>query len=144
MDLDTTLAFSLAVVFAYVSAPPLLGDWLSDVVQVESMSRPPYGIGIPFGLTLQLDGRDWDCTGELIAYEPPAVVAYRFFAGPRTFVLRLTCAASGNGTRLRIRHASAGPLAVDVGRLEEALARRRISDPTAREDELAVRLDEWS
>jgi hypothetical protein len=124
MDCDATLDFPLALVFAHLSAPALLGDWLSEVVRVGSTPLVPAGIGVTFGLTLCREERDLAATGEVIAYEPPAMTAYRIVAGPHVHVVRLSCAASGAGTRLRIHQASAGRLAVDVGRLEQALARR--------------------
>jgi hypothetical protein len=76
MDCEATLAFPLALVFAHLSTPALLGDWLSDVVRVGSTPLVPAGIGVTFGLTLCREERDLAATGEVIAYEPPAMTAY--------------------------------------------------------------------
>ena len=84
------------------------------------------GIGVTFGLRLRHGDGDICGSGELIGYEPPWSVAYRLVAGPHTYVLRLTCVASDDGTRVRIRQAdSAVPLAVDLGRLPETHPRQR-------------------
>jgi uncharacterized protein YndB with AHSA1/START domain len=124
MDCELTMAIPLAAVFAHVATPSLLGDWLTDVVWVESMPSLPLGIGFHFLVSVQRDGRLHSGTGEVIAYEPPATIAYRITARPHMHVVRLSCAASSADTRLRIHQVSAAPLAVDLSRLEQALARR--------------------
>jgi hypothetical protein len=64
-----------------------------------------------------------------LGQQSPWSVAYRLVAGPLTYVLRLTCVASDDGTRVRIRQAdSAVSLAVDLGRLPERI-RVSAADP---------------
>jgi uncharacterized protein YndB with AHSA1/START domain len=120
MDHDTTLARPLAAVFSHLAAPALLADWLPEVAAVQAEAGQPAGIGVMFGLRLRRGGRDIGGTGELIAYEPPWSVAYRFTAGSHTFVLRVTCVSSDGATRVRIRQADgSAPLAVDLDRLAQ-------------------------
>jgi len=120
MNHDTTLAQPLAAVFAYLAAPARLAGWLPEVAAVQAEAGPPAGIGVTFGLRLHRDGQDIRGAGELIAYEPPWSVAYRFTAGAHTFVLRVTCIAADGATRVRVRQADgAAPLAVDLDQLRD-------------------------
>jgi uncharacterized protein YndB with AHSA1/START domain len=120
MDHDTTLAQPLAAVFAYLAAPAWLTGWLPEVAAVQADPGQPAGIGVTFDLRLQRDGQDIRGAGEVIAYEPPWSVAYRFTAGSHTFVLRVTCVSSDGATRVRVRQADgAAPLAVDLDRLRD-------------------------
>ncbi len=112
------LARSLVAVFDHLAAPLRLGDWLPEVTAVKGKAGEPGGIGIVFGLRLRHDGREVPGTGEVIAFEPPWCVAYRLVAGPRTYVLRLTCVNIGGATRVSVHQANAMPaLSVDFGLL---------------------------
>lgn len=122
MNHEVTLAQPLAAVFGHLAAPSRLADWLPDVAGVQAGAGQPAGIGVTFGLRLRHGDRDVPGSGELIGYEPPWSVAYRLVAGPDTYVLRLTCVSSDDGTRVRVRQADgAVPLAVDLGRLPELI-----------------------
>jgi uncharacterized protein YndB with AHSA1/START domain len=123
MDHEAMLPHPLAEVFGRLCEPLRLADWLPEVTGVQADGELPDGIGADFGLRLRRDGQAVDGTGELIAYEPPWRVAYRVRCGPQLFVLRLTCTASGTGTRVHVHQAdSPAALAVDLARLQQALA----------------------
>jgi hypothetical protein len=123
MNHEVTVAQPLAAVFGHLAAPSRLADWLPEVAGVQAGAGQPTGIGVTFGLRLRHGDRDIRGSGELIGYEPPWSVAYRLVAGPHTYVLRLTCVSSDNGTRVRVRQAGgAVPLAVDLGRLPELIS----------------------
>jgi uncharacterized protein YndB with AHSA1/START domain len=127
MDVDATLAQPIAAVFAHLAAPAHLGDWLADVqgVQVEVATTWPLDGSAVFGLRLRVDGGALAASGELIAYEPPWLVAYRLCVGERTHIVRLACTASAAGTRLRIHQGGATEsLALDLERLRRALRAR--------------------
>lgn len=123
MDQDAMLAHPLAVVFGHLAAPARLADWLPEVACVQAGAALAAGIGARFTLRLRRDGREIPGTCELIGYEPPWSAAYRLVAGPATYVLRLTCTASGHATRVCVRQADGtAHLAVDLARLRQALA----------------------
>lgn len=123
MDLDATLPQPLEQVFARLAAPLQLGDWLPEVRRVEATPALLLGLGAVFTLTLRTDGRECVVSGEMIAYEPPWLAAFRLLAGERTHLLRLTCSACADGTRVQIHQADAeSPLRVDLDRLARALA----------------------
>ena len=122
MNHEVTVAQPLAAVFGHLAVPSRLADWLPEVAGVQAAAGQPTGIGVTFGLRLRRGDRDIRGSGELIGYEPPWSVAYRLVAGPHTYVLRLTCVASDNGTRVLVRQAGAVPLAVDLGRLPELIS----------------------
>ncbi len=120
--MDATVAQPIAVVFAHLTAPARLGDWLVDVGRIEAEASPTLDVGALFALTLRGDGGPLAATGEMIAYEPPWLAAYRLCVGERTYIVRLACSACAGGTRLQIRQGGAhGPLAVDLERLTRAL-----------------------
>ena len=122
MDSDATLEFSLGAVFGHVSRPGRLGDWLPQAARVK-VGRGPVDVGHRFSLQLVLEGDEMQASGELIAYEPPWSVAYRLLAGQRAHVLRVTCSAAGENTSVHVhQHEVGAPLAVDFGRLHDALA----------------------
>jgi hypothetical protein len=123
MDHDAKLAHPLALVFGHLATPARLGDWLPDVVAVQAGPAPSAGIEEEFTLRLRRGDREIPGTGELIGYEPPWSAAYRLAAGSATYVLRLTCTASGHATRVSIRQAGqAAYLTVDLARLQQILA----------------------
>jgi uncharacterized protein YndB with AHSA1/START domain len=121
MDDDQMLRHPIEAVFGHLAAPARLGDWLPGATRIQA----PDGAA---AFTLRLrrgDGTQIAATGELIAYEPPWLVAYRLRAGPDTNVLRITCTATGAGTRVHVRQAGpAGPVTVDLARLRQAITAR--------------------
>jgi hypothetical protein len=132
MDRDVTLAYPLATVFGRVATPARLADWLPDVISVHPDPQPaaePDAV-TTFRLRLRRGGGEVVGIGELIAFEPPWSAAYRLVAGPATYVLRLTCTASGGATRLSVRQAGGpAPLAVDLARLSQRLAVTTVAVP---------------
>jgi hypothetical protein len=122
MDVHTTLALPITAVFHHVAAQCRLGDWLDDVAGVEAATGLP-GIGVVFALTLRRGERLVAATGEVVAYEPPWLVAYRLRVGAHTHVVRLECTASEGATRLHVHQGeSDGALSVDLARLAVAVA----------------------
>jgi hypothetical protein len=123
MNHEVMLTQPLAAVFDHLAVPSRLADWLPEVAGVQADAGQPAGIGVTFGLRLRHGDGDIRGSGELIGYEPPWSLAYRLVAGSQTYVLRLTCVSSDDGTRVRVRQAGgAVPLAVDLGRLPELIS----------------------
>lgn len=122
MDYQAQLASPVRDVFARLAAPSRLGEWLGEVITAPA--APPLGsIGEPFALTIRIDAAETGAAGEMTAYEPPWLVGYRLIAGPRTYLLRVTCTARDGGTQIRVHQASdAAPLTVDLHRLKLTLA----------------------
>jgi hypothetical protein len=134
MDLYATLAPPITAVFEHVAAPSRLGDWLGEVAGVEATTGLP-GVGVVFGLTLRRGERLVAATGELVAYEPPWLVAYRLRVGAHTHVLRLECTAGEDATRLHVHQADGdGALSVDLARLAVAVAAAGTSGATGAAD----------
>jgi uncharacterized protein YndB with AHSA1/START domain len=134
MNLYATLAQPITAVFQHVAAPSRLGDWLDDVAGVEAATWQP-GVGVVFALTLRRGERLVAATGELVAYEPPWLVAYRLRVEAATHVLRLTCTASEGATRLHVHQGvSDGALTIDLARLAVAVAAARTSGATGAAD----------
>jgi hypothetical protein len=70
-----------------------------------------------------------------VAYELPRLVAYRLRVEASTYVLRLTCTASEDATRLHLHQGeSDGALSVDLACLAVAVAAARTSGVTGAED----------
>jgi len=91
MDHSATIPHPMTVVFEHIAAPSRLGDWLTKVVRVEAEAVSLLGIGVAFGLTVFQNGSERAASGEIIAFEPPWLAAFRLFVGERTYVMRLTC-----------------------------------------------------
>jgi uncharacterized protein YndB with AHSA1/START domain len=135
MDLYATLAQPLTAVFHHVATPSRLGDWLAEVAGVEANAKEPLGIGVVFALTLRRGERLMPATGELVAYEPPWLIAYRLRVEAATHVLRLTCTAGAGATRLHVYQGeSDGALTIDLARLAVAVAAARASGATGAAD----------
>jgi hypothetical protein len=123
MDLSATVAWPLDQVFACLADPSRLGDWLLEVRRVAAAPTLFLGLGVTFTLTLQAESRECAASGEIIAYEPPWLAAYRLFAEEQIHILRLTCRVCPEGTRVQIHQASGkNPLHIDLAGLEQALA----------------------
>ncbi len=121
MHYSATIPSPLTVIFEHIAAPSSLGDWLSEVVRVEAEAVSLLGIGTAFELTLRQSGSECAASGEMIAFEPPWLAAFRLCTGERTHVLRLTCCRCDGGSRLQI-HQDRGdsPLTIDLTRLGRA------------------------
>ena len=120
MDLYATLAQPITAVFQHVADPSRLGDWLGELAGVEAGVA---GVGVVFALTLRRDERLVAATGELVAYEPPWLVAYRLRVGASIHVVRLACTSGAGATRLHVHQADGeGALTVDLARLAAAVA----------------------
>jgi len=133
MDDVITLAWPLADVFGHLATPARLTCWLPGVVAVHTDTTAPAGIGTEFTLRIRRGDREFSGTGELIGYEPPWSAAYRLVTGQITSVLRLTCTASGQATRVHVRQAD-GPalLAVDLASVGRLLAGAQAADASPR------------
>jgi hypothetical protein len=129
MDLYATLAQPITAVFQHVANPSRLGDWLGELAGVEAGAAGPAGVGVVFALTLRRDERLVAATGELVAYEPPWLVAYRLRVGASTHVVRLACTAGAGATRLHVHQADGdGALTIDLARLAAAVAAARTGE----------------
>jgi len=121
MDRYATLAAPLEAVFARLTDPARLGDWLPQLtrVDIDPDQLLGIGIGIAFAVTTDLTG-DQRVSCEVAAHEPPWLVAYRLMmTGP--VLIRATCAAHVSGTRVHVHQTDgAQPLHVDLARLELA------------------------
>jgi len=117
MDHYVTLARPVAAVFADLATPARLGDWLTEVIRVDAEPAAVIGVGTALTLTMGSGGIERVVAGEVTGYEPPWLIAYRIFlAQPR--VLRFTCSASDNATRVHVHQSDdASPLTVDLSLL---------------------------
>jgi Polyketide cyclase / dehydrase and lipid transport len=119
MDLYVTSPRPVRAVFDHLADPSRLGDWLPDVSAVGPDSSG--GNGADFPLTVNVDGIEVAASGEVIAFEPPWLVGYRLFIGPRIHGLRITCTAEVGGTRIHVHQPdNAAPLTIDLVRLTRA------------------------
>jgi uncharacterized protein YndB with AHSA1/START domain len=116
MDQYVTLDRPLATVFADLATPARLGDWLTEVIHVNT-EPAVVGVGAALTLTMREGGTVGVVDGEVIGYEPPWLIAYRIFlTQPR--VLRFTCSASDGATRVHVHQSDdAAPLTIDLSGL---------------------------
>jgi hypothetical protein len=120
MDLYATFASPVKAVFGHLADPSRLSDWLPDISATDP--GPIDGTGADFPLTVHVDGTEVAGSGEVTAFEPPWLVGYRLFIGPRALGLRVTCAAQDGGTRIHVHQPDhADPLTIDLARLNRAL-----------------------
>jgi hypothetical protein len=117
VDHYVTLTRPVAAVFAELARPARLGDWLTDVLQVDTEPAAIVGIGTALALTVREGCTVRVVEAEVIGYEPPWLIAYRIFlAQPR--VLRFTCSTSDGATRVHVHQSDdASPLTVDLSLL---------------------------
>ena len=121
MDLYATFPSPVEAVFAHLADPSHLGDWLPEVA-APAPSGSPDGTGAEFPLIVRAGGTPVAATGEITAFEPPWLVGYRLFAGPRTASIRVTCTAQPGGTRIHVHQPDAAvPLTIDLARLTRVL-----------------------
>jgi hypothetical protein len=120
MDLYATFPSPVKAVFGHLADPSRLGDWLPEITAADPGSSD--GTGADFPLIAHVDGIEVAAAGEVTAFEPPWLVGYRLFIGPRTHGLRVTCAAQDGGTRIHVHQRDeAAPLTIDLARLADVL-----------------------
>jgi len=120
MDLYARFDRSIESVFDRLADPSRLGDWLPQVTVPSSGT--PDGAEATFPLTVAVDGVPVAGTGEMTAFEPPWLVGYRLFIGPRAHGLRVTCTAQPGGTRIHVHQPDDDiRLTIDLARLGRAL-----------------------
>jgi hypothetical protein len=120
MDLYATFPSPVKAVFGHLADPSRLGDWLPDISVVDA--GPSDSPGADFPITMHVDGIELSASGEVTAFEPPWLVGYRLFIGPRTHGLRVTCTAQDGGTRVHVHQPDhAAPLLIDLAKLTRAL-----------------------
>lgn len=116
MDLYATLHAPVEQVFARAADPTRLQQWLPDVAQVDIDQTEVIGIGATFAVVLRAGGREQVLEGEVVAYEPPWLVAYRLLL-PEPRLVRLVCTGQAE-TRIHLHQSDgADQLAVDLARL---------------------------
>jgi hypothetical protein len=120
MNWQATVRVPIGVVFELLGDPSRLGDWLPEVT-VPAAPPGAADAGARFTLTVGDGSARLAAEGEVTACEPPWLAGYRLFIGPRTVILRVTCAARADGSQVRVRQAGDIALAVDLGRLARAL-----------------------
>jgi hypothetical protein len=136
MNWQTTVCSPVWVTFGHLADPSRLGDWLPEVT---GPTAPGPTAPETFTLTVVLGadadvhgradvgrvpagaGRAVTAAGELTAFEPPWLVAYRLFIGRRAVTLRVTCSADAGNTDVQLHQGGSIRLAVDFGRLAHVL-----------------------
>jgi hypothetical protein len=118
MDQYVTLDRPVAAVFADLATPARLGDWLPEVIQVNTEPAAVIGVGTALTLTMRSGGTVRVVDADVIGYEPPWLVAYRIFLAPPR-VLRITCSASDGATKVHLQQNNdAAPLTIDLSPLQ--------------------------
>lgn len=116
MDLYATLHAPVERVFSRAADPTQLRQWLPDVAQVDIEPAALIGVGTTFTVVLRADGPECVLAGEVVAYEPPRLIAYRLLL-PEPRLVRLVCTGNAE-TRIHLYQSdTADPLAVDLARL---------------------------
>lgn len=72
----------LAEVFAYVSDLRHSREWPEALSEVRKTTEGPLGVGARFTFARKFLGRKMEGSNEFTAYEPNALVAFRFGGGP--------------------------------------------------------------
>ena len=69
-------------VFAFVADYSNNVKWQSGVISAEFTSPGPVGAGTTFKYDAEFMGRKLETTGELTAYDPPKMIAWKSTSGP--------------------------------------------------------------
>ena len=69
-------------VFAFVADYSNNVKWQSGVISAEFTSPGPVGVGTTFKYDAEFMGRKLETTGELTAYDPPKMIAWKSTSGP--------------------------------------------------------------
>ena len=86
------------------------------------------GVGATFEQAIACAGQTQVVAAEVVAYEPPAPLAWLTDPGGRRVVTRISLEAVGTHTRLRLRRQAIGGLEAEAGAcapLEDGLLRLR-------------------
>jgi uncharacterized protein YndB with AHSA1/START domain len=118
----------IGAVFEFLSEPEHLADWQAEVQWARRTTDGPMGVGAAFEHAIACDGQTRLVTGEVVAYEPPAQLAWLTDLDGLRVVTRISLEAVGTHTRLRLRRQAIGELEGDgsaCAPLEDGLLRLR-------------------
>jgi len=102
MTHDVTIARPITVVFVQLTRLGGWPEWMAAVLEARQTSTGPLGVGATFAARIQEGEHTRELVGEIIAYEPPHVVAYRDSAALGMAAVRYTLEAVVGGTRVRV------------------------------------------
>ncbi len=87
-------------VFAFVADYHNNVKWQTGVIAAEFTSPGPVGVGTKYKYDAEIMGRKLETTGELTAYDPPRITAWKATSGPFPMSGSTTFESVPGGTRV--------------------------------------------
>lgn len=102
MTHDVTIERPITLVFAQLTRLDGWPVWIAAVLDARQTSSGPLDVGATVMARIQEEEHTREVVGEIIAYEPPHIVAYRDSAAWGMATVRYTLEAVAGGTRVRV------------------------------------------
>lgn len=97
---SVTIDRPVADVFAYMTRVENLPSWQGAIVEARPTTFGPPGVGATYVATAKVMGRQFDGTGEILAWDPPRSYTLRSTGGPLLLTVTMTLSPEGPATRV--------------------------------------------
>ena len=100
LETSITINRPIEEVFAFVADLANNAKWQTGVIAAEVTSPGPVGVGTKYKYDAEIMGRKLETTGELTAYDPPRITAWKATSGPFPMSGSTTFESVPGGTRV--------------------------------------------
>ena len=87
-------------VFTFAVDPANSAKWQEGIVEAKVTSSGAVGVGTTYRYVVKAMGQKLDTTGEITAWEPPKIYAWKATSGPFPMSGGIACEAVADGTRI--------------------------------------------
>ncbi|MBI5829067.1 MAG: SRPBCC family protein [Chloroflexi bacterium] len=100
LETSITINRPIEQVFAFAADLANNAKWQTGVIAAEVTSPGPVGVGTKYKYDAEIMGRKLETTGELTAYDPPRITAWKATSGPFPMSGSTTFESVPGGTRV--------------------------------------------
>ncbi|HKZ83714.1 MAG TPA: SRPBCC family protein [Anaerolineae bacterium] len=100
LETSITINRPIEEVFAFAADIANYAEWETGVIAAEVTSPGPVGVGTQYKIDAEFMGRKLETTGELTAYDPPRITAWKATSGPFAMSGSTTFESVAGGTRV--------------------------------------------
>ncbi|MBI5290640.1 MAG: SRPBCC family protein [Chloroflexi bacterium] len=100
LETSITINSPIEQVFAFAADLANNAKWQTGVIAAEVTSPGPVGVGTKYKYDAEIMGRKLETTGELTAYDPPRITAWKATSGPFPMSGSTTFESVPGGTRV--------------------------------------------
>jgi uncharacterized membrane protein len=100
VEASITINRPIEEVFAFAADLTNAAKWQTGVIAAEVTSHGPVGVGTKYRYDAEIMGRKLETSGEMTAYDPPRITAWKATSGPFPMSGSTTFESVAGGTRV--------------------------------------------